>query len=826
MSGFKIIFRYSFRIAKREWRRFFLPLTSLIVTSVVLLLILLLTSSSTMLLADQARELQGGDVVLESNTPIDGKAILDDAGIEPESVSEKLTFSGTLQSESATAPFSVNVIDNGYPLYGKIVLKDSLYGGLNKGELLIDTTGLERLGVSVGDRVSFGDLDLTVAEVVVVEPTSLFGGFSFLPKAFITQESFAEANVNPQFLRAEYSYSAKIATLTANEMDLLRAFEDTSSGIDVDIAGQDQMGLQFGLKTVSDFLIIAVLITAVLAAVNVYASVLYLVTVERKSLAVLLSLGITKNKLVYILGAALGYVVLLANIIGLTVGTAVFKILQSFIATKYFVSLPTPSIFIYCLVSGTLVFLIALMSFVPAVRKSLELNPKQILLGGVAVTETSRSYRSLLVITVSTLIPLVALASFLLQSFYQGLLVIGAIALVYIIVATVYSFIIIRLYKARSRMSFFVRSLVSQKYADGLFGVISFTSLFVALTALSILMLIQVSLERFLVNDLGDTVPSTYVLDVQPSQKDDLLSSFSELELFSNVRARIIAIDEVRIQDELEAGNPEVSREFGREFSLTARTTLLSSEAITNGVDLVGMPGEISVDEDFAKQANITLGSTIIFSIQGFEVSGTVTSLRSTDSRSGIPFFYFVMSPEDIGMFPSVYFGYAYYQPETQVQLGRFLAETMPNVSLIETQSFGTLLLQLLSTLLVLVLIVTVPPLLIATLLIAMLVVSSYSTRRREGARFRALGLSRKQSFWQYLIETISLTIIASFFAYGLGVLGALLLSINFLRLDSVVLFDAGLVSGLGLIIVFILSITLYLYKTDKMPLRELLTYE
>jgi len=235
---------------------------------------------------------------------------------------------------------------------------------------------------------------------------------------------------------------------------------------------------------------------------------------------------------------------------------------------------------------------------------------------------------------------------------------------------------------------------------------------------------------------------------------------------------------------------------------------------------------EFFKNEDFAKQANITLGSTIIFSIQGFEVSGTVTSLRSTDSRSGIPFFYFVMSPEDIGMFPSVYFGYAYYQPETQVQLGRFLAETMPNVSLIETQSFGTLLLQLLSTLLVLVLIVTVPPLLIATLLIAMLVVSSYSTRRREGARFRALGLSRNKVFWQYLIETISLTIIASFFAYGLGVLGALLLSINFLRLDSVVLFDAGLVSGLGLIIVFILSITLYLYKTDKMPLRELLTYE
>ena len=68
-------------------------------------------------------------------------------------------------------------------------------------------------------------------------------------------------------------------------------------------------GLQFGLETVSDFLIVAVLITAILAAVNVYASTVYLVTVERKSLAVLLALGLTKRKLVYVLGTALGYAV-------------------------------------------------------------------------------------------------------------------------------------------------------------------------------------------------------------------------------------------------------------------------------------------------------------------------------------------------------------------------------------------------------------------------------------------------------------------------------------------------------------------------------------
>jgi putative ABC transport system permease protein len=375
-------------------------------------------------------------------------------------------------------------------------------------------------------------------------------------------------------------------------------------------------------------------------------------------------------------------------------------------------------------------------------------------------------------------------------------------------------------------MSFFFRSIISQKYVDGLFGTVSFTSLFVALTALSTLVLLQVSLERFLVNDLSTTVPSTYVLDVQPSQKDELMNRFPELELFSNVGSRIIAIDSVRIQDELEAGNPDISGELGREFNLTSRNELLPSEQIVQGTWSNGAKGEISVDEEFAKQANIEIGSTVTFLVQGFEVTGIVTSLRSTDSRSGLPFFYFVLSPLDLGNFPSVYFGFSYYDSEKQDELGAFLAQKMPNISVIETQSIGPLLLKIVGTLMVLVFIVTVPPLLIATLLIAMLVVSSYTTRRREGARFRAIGRSHRQVFWHYLVETISITIVASVFAYALGVVVAAGISGMFLKLDSVVLFDGELLAELGLIVLFITSIGLYLYKSDTVALRELLSYE
>ncbi len=826
MSAFKLIFLYSVRIVRREWRRFVLPLASLTITSVVLILILLLTGSSRQLLFDQARELQGGDIVLESASPIQGPKFFTDTGINPEKVSERLSFSATLQSKNATAPFTIEVIDGEYPLYGSIQLRSGSYGGIKDGEVLLDGLGLKSLGVEVGDRITLGGVSLRVSNVVVAEPTSLFGGFRFLPKAFMNQSSFELSQIDTRLLRADYSYAAKISNVTTDMIASVRQVQKTYPEIDVDIAGVDQQGLQFGLETVSDFLVLAILVTAILAAVNVYSSTLYLVTIERRSLAVLLTLGLTKRKLVLVLGSALMYVIVLANVIGIALGLLIFKYVQAFVSSDYLISLPDPQILLYTSISTGLIFVISIMSFIPAVKKSLELNPKQILIGGNAEIAGGRQYRSVVLITIFTLIPLTALASFLLKSIVQGSLVIAGIALLYIVVAFGYGFLLRKLYQVRARMGFFIRSIISQKYADGLFGIVSFASLFVALTALCTLSLIQVSLEKFLVNDLSETVPSTYVLDVQPSQKNLLIEKYPDIQLFSNIGARIIAIDELRIQDELKAGNPDISRELGREFSLTSRDSLLSNESVTEGVWSQGKPGEISVDEDFAKQANIKLGSKIVFSIQGFEVAGTVTSLRSTDSRSGLPFFYFVLSPSDISNFPGVYFGYTYYEEERQAELGRFIATTMPNVSIIKTQSIGPLLIKLVGTLMVLVLIVTIPPLLIATLLIATLVVSSYATRRREGGRLRVLGLTKQKSFLYYICETLSLTVVASFFAYGLSVLISGLISHYFLKLDSLVLFDLEIISGLVLIMLFITGIAFFLYKSDKIELRELLSYE
>ncbi len=828
MSDLKLIFVYSARIVTRQWRTFVLPFLSLSITAVVLTLILLITQASSLLLDQQSRALLGGDIVLETTKPIDTQVFWEKVGIQPTQQSDQLSFSGTLQSSEISSPFSIQVVDDSFPLYGEVTLAQGTFEKVGDSEIYLDDAGAKKLGVTVGNTVTFGTQSFTLAGIIVSEPTSLFGGFRFLPRAFMSQSGFSSAGIDPQLLRVEYVYATVFPNLTNEQIATIRSVEESygRGTVHVDIAGQDQRGLQFGLNTVSSFLIVAVLMTSILAAVNVYASTLYLVSTERKSLAILLALGLPKYSLIRMLGASLAYIVVLSCVVGIVVGNGLFAVLVSYIGDVFRIQLPTPHLAVYGLITSALIGTIATASFIPAMIQSLSLNPKQILIGGEEDMKKQTSLKTVALISISTLVPLIIFASYLLESVVYGVLTILAIALVYIVIAGLFSYMLSLFYKRRARYSFFVRSIISQKKADGFFGIISFTSLFIALVSISSLALIQLSLQNYLTNDLAQSVPTTYVLDIQPSQKDIISERFPQVVLYANIRARIIAIDSLRVQDELTRPDSTLDRELGREFNLTSRNDLLSNELITQGVWGEGRKGEVSVDEEFANRASIKLGSKLVFSIQGFEVEGIVTSFRSTDSRSGLPFFYFVLSPQDVGTFPSVYFGYSYADTAEQNALSTFVGTEMPNISVIDTQSIGPQIIKLVETLLILVLVVTLPPLLIATLLISTLVISSYASRRREGARLRAIGATRAYVLRHYLIETVSLTLFSAVISYALSVLISYGINTFFLKLDSTVFFDTELLVGLGLIVTSIGCIGLYLFKTDTMPLRELLSYE
>lgn len=824
MSTLSLILTYALRILRREWRKFVLPFLTLTITTVVLSLTLFLTESGNTLIAEKSRELTGGDVQIETDTPFDPRTLLDALDINDATVSLTRELTITVQKGEQTTPLSLTVVDDTYPLYGVVTLGSSPYTKPDAGTILLDQNALDRLNARVGDTITVGERSFVIEDVLVSEPTSLFGSFRFLPVGIVGSEGFDALGLDPNLLRMEYEYNYKIPTIESDMEERILAYEDTNNlRLRLATNAEERRLANFG--TVTDFLVLAVLITAVLATVNVYASTLHFIRMERKSFAVLLALGLPRPHILGVVGGALLFVAVIAFVFGSLSSLFAFDALRLYGESTFDILLPIPQYTYPLLITMVLLASTLIASFIPSVRSLFSLSPRAILIGKNEEVGTGTT-KTLTLVTLMTLVPLFILASVLLESAEGGLLALLLVLGIYLGVALLFFLLIRVLYAHRARFPFLLRNIVSHKKADGIFGIVSFTSLFVALTSLCVLSLTHVALERYLVNDLGTSLPTTYIIDVQPSQQDALTKSFPNLTLFPNIGARIIDIDGLRVQDALEAGDPSIDRELGREYNLTYRTALLTSESIVAGETTIGDTGDISVDREFAERANIELGSRISFLIQGFEVNGVVTSLRETDSRSGLPFFYFVLSPDDIGMFPGVSFGYAFFDDTEQRALGSFIAQEMPNVSMIETESLRPQLLSLMNTLLTLVFVIAFPPLLVALLLIVTLVISNYGTRRREGARMRALGATRAYVMTEYLTETISLTLVSGVVAYIIGVLTTGGLTSYYLKIDSLALFDPELVLGLLLIVGVVGIIGVYLYVTDKTPLRDVLSQD
>lgn len=823
--NFKTIFKYSFRILFREWRKFVLPFLSLTFTTLIVFTVLLFTNSSSLFLEDKNKELVGGDISIESNyelTQMQLDTVLGDEVLVIKS-SGQYDFSGILTKGDLNTPVSMTVVDDAYPVYGGLSIVDAIFQTPKDNEIYIDINAKSKLNVEVGGEIIYANMPFTVAGIIEKDSKSLLSGFNFLPKVLISKDGFERVNIDKALLRSEYTY---VYLIEKNNVNLDQVISRAKNiGVQIEIAGVTESGLVEGLSLVEQFLVLAVLLSCILSAVNIYAGMLYLLTIMRKSFAVLLAIGFNKKQLAITLSLTLFYILLISTLIGGALSIFLFNFILNYISVNFDLALPFVSLVIPIIFTLLVVFSISFASFMPSLRSLLQLNPK-ILLSGGGENKEKNMFVNFVIITLSTLIPLVLIAIFLLESFLYGLLSILAIIAIYLILAVLFYYLILFLYRKRHKFKFMTRTLISYKHSDGLFGIVSLTSLYVALTSLSLLILLQSTLATFIQADLGERLPSIYVVDIQKSQTESIRENFNEVTLFPNVGARIISIDDLDIQRGIALSDGSVSREFGREYNLTYRQDLLPNEKVVKGDWLSNKTNEVSVEKEFADRANIKLGSVVVFSISGFPIESTVTSIRESDSRSGLPFFYFVFNPADLEKYPATFFGYTYLDNTDKNKFTNFLATNFPNVSIIDTSEITKFAESLIGGLLIIIFVISIPPLVLALFLIVTLIISSFSGRRKQSAQIMALGAKKTFIEKLYYLETVSTTLFSGILGYVTAVLATLFITKYYLKIKSVVFFDLELVIALGAIILFVLILATLLWRTEKKPLRELLSYE
>ncbi|HET6345028.1 MAG TPA: FtsX-like permease family protein, partial [Myxococcota bacterium] len=214
---------------------------------------------------------------------------------------------------------------------------------------------------------------------------------------------------------------------------------------------------------------------------------------------------------------------------------------------------------------------------------------------------------------------------------------------------------------------------------------------------LGVLVVLGMSLvERRLASQLSAEIPkdapSAFLVDIQPDQWPGVERILQQggaqgIESVPVVMARVSAIDGVSSQELLERPS---DREGGRRWALTREQrltymrTLPEDNRIVEGA-LWSDPqrAEVSVEQEFAGDIGVRVGSTIRFDVQGVPIDVVVTSLRTVDWQTfGINFFL-VVEPGVLEQAPQQRLAVARLPRSNEQKVQDQVAAAYPNVTLL-----------------------------------------------------------------------------------------------------------------------------------------------
>ena len=304
----------------------------------------------------------------------------------------------------------------------------------------------------------------------------------------------------------------------------------------------------------------------------------------------------------------------------------------------------------------------------------------------------------------------------------------------------------------------------------------------------SSMVLIDTRLTERLRTALPPDAPSVFLLDVQPNQWDGVAAKLRgmgapEPRSVPVLTARMSAIDGVDVK-ELSQKRPDDSGVGRRRWVLTREQRITWMRELTPDNKLIdgalwSDPEhlEVSLEEKFAEDLGVGLGSRIEFDVQGRRVELTVTSLRKVEWESfGINFFL-VAEPGALDDAPHFRLAAARLEPEAELQLQSALADEFPNVTPIRVRPILDKILNVVSKLALGVRVLGLFTILTGLVILGGVASSTALQRSREVALLKTLGLTRLGVMRLFFVEYALVGLVAGLIGSVAGfVLSALFL--------------------------------------------------
>ena len=730
-------------------------------------------------LLDDARSLHAADIIIKSYDPISAplKQAIDQLAEQGQIVRANVhEFYSVVRApdEKASVLARLKVVQPGYPFYGQIVLKSGrpFRQVLVPGGCIAEQTLLDRTGLTVGDRLKVGYTTLTIDDVVTVEPDRPLDLFAFGPRIFIHS-----ADLDALGLMATGSRIRRVVLLKVMDplqVDAIAARLKQASrldGEDIDTYLTAGSVVKRFLDNFLFFLKLVGLFILIISGLGIQSTLTALFNEKQRTIAVMKAVGATGRfitthfmLMVFLLGAA-------GTGAGILAGAAVQGILAWMLGPLLPGRLGWAISWIGVGEAVMLGFtVVALFSFLPLYRLR-ETRPV-VIFNRLPSVGNSRwpNYLSGLLI----LLFFLALVLWHMRDLRFGFYFVGAVVGL-ILAAALLAHLVLWTIKRLP-----VRYLALRQAIKGLFRRGNATrAIMITLTASLAMIfgdhLIEKNLNATFVQSFPADSPNAFYVDIQPDQADAFSAAIGRpVQFYPIVRARITAVNGEAIDRSREGKQRRDN--LSRVFNLTYREVLLDDETLIDGDTLFRKDWtepQVSVMDTIVEMREMKIGDRITFRIQGVPLTARISSLRTRDSRTLSPFFYFVFPDAVLKQAPHTLFAAMKVAPGQMGPLQTSIVSRFPNISVIDMSQTIGILARMMARLSRIVRVFSLFSIAAGILILVSAVFATRAERTVESVYYKILGADRRFVFTVFALENMLVGLLSSALALIMAQAGA-----------------------------------------------------
>ena len=792
-------------LTRSWWRRWIYPLLFLLTLTLSLATYLSLDSiqqSVTTYINDNQRALVGGDLILESNQDWPTEVLEQVKTLADTQVVYDYQFNAMLVTDEQTLLARVKAVSPAYPLYGEVELASGkpLWQQLSADSVVVAPEVLKSLNIKVGDSITVGEAQFTISDTLIKEPDRPLTAFGFGGRVLMQQDALAATNLVGQ--RSRVSYRIEIAgdaeAMTAQNDQLERIL---SNYPDIELSDADSADTS--VSRISDnvlmFLKLLVIAVLLLSAVAMYGVITAFVTKQQSSNAIRMALGERLGSVKRSYYWLMLIMAILACIAAVLLSLIILKVGQPYLSAilppDLGLAINPISIVKTIVIAIVLTLLITQRSLKPLT----DTKPATLLNQSASQSTKRRlpfykdyknwSQNSPLLAYGLMLIGLYVFLAYEVQSLKFGAqLLAGLIVFIALFWALAKGWLwLLAKIASTGKVGWMQRIAIHNLARKGNQSALFFVTLSLSVAVLTLITTLNHSINAQFVNAYPEDAPNLFLLDIQSDQHDDIDTIIGvPVSYFPVVRARVITANDVPAKDiESSDNGDDPTRVFNLSYAETVMDTEFVTETLTDDKLYTPIANQnptasslqqvqpLSILDTAADMLNVDMGDQIVFNIQGIELTGEITSIRSRFERGPSPFFYFLFEPSVLSAAPQIQFATAHVPAASIPDLQGELVRKFPAVTTIDGTAIAEQIQGLVTQMSRLVYIFTFLALLTGVMVLISSLLSTSQDRMQESASFRLLGMQKSDLYKLNMLEIGVLGVSAALFAVSIASVGA-----------------------------------------------------